>query len=323
MKMRSMPSKPRAPRTSEVRTSLDDLVRLRQRRGVSISVCLPALNEAATIGAICTRCRSLMDAGLIQQLVVVDSGSIDGTVEVARAGGAEVYEARHLLQDEAPEPLGKGGALWKSLAVARSDIVVWMDSDTANFGQHFVTSLVEPLLSDGDIRMTKAFYDRPLQSNGVTLSTGGARVTELAFRPLAHLLFPELVDIVQPLSGEYAGYRDDLVGFGFFSGYGVDAGLLIDFVTTHGLSSIVQVDLGARLQRNQEILALGRMAFQVMQVMMLRSRQQGRFSGDLQWPSMMRQFESRPHGARPVDHHVQVRELPPMKSVLSTTARPD
>lgn len=318
-----MPTNAPAPRTTELRTSLDELVRLRERRGLSISVCLPALNEATTIGAICTRCRSLMDAGLVQQLVVVDSGSVDATGDIARAAGAEVYEARRLLEHEAPEPLGKGGALWKSLAVARSDIVVWMDSDTANFGEHFVTSLVEPLLSDTGIRMTKAFYDRPLRSDGITLSTGGARVTELAFRPLAHLLFPELVEIIQPLSGEYAGFRDDLVGFGFFSGYGVEAGLLIDFVSTRGLSSIAQVDLGARLQRNQDVLALGRMAFQVMQVMMLRARQQGRLSADLEWPSTMRQFESRPEGPQPVDHRVEVRELPPMKSVLATSAEPD
>lgn len=307
----------------EASLPLDELVRLRSRKGVSVSVCLPSLNEAETVGAICAECRRLLDAGLIQELIVVDTGSTDGTQAMARAAGADVYQARDLCGDAAPEPLGKGGALWKSLAVARGDLVVWMDSDTRNFGDHFVRDLLQPLLVDDTVRLTKAFYDRPLVSDGTSTDRGGARVTELVFRPLAHLLFPELTEMIQPLSGEYAGHRDDLMELSFFSGYGVETGLLIDFVTAHGASAIAQVDLGARQHKNQPVAPLGRMAFQIMQVMMLRAEQQGRLGLAVEWPEVMRQFESRPDGMHGVDHYIAVRELPPMKSVLSAAADRD
>lgn len=303
--------------------SLEELVALRVRRDLSISVCLPALDEAPTIGGICATCRRLVALGLIQQLIVLDSGSTDGTQEVARAAGAEVYEARDVLAGEAPEPLGKGGALWKSLAVATGDVVVWMDSDTRNFGEHFVTRMLEPLLSRPDIKMTKAFYDRPLVAGDATLSTGGARVTELVFRPLAQFLFPELVDIVQPLSGEYAAYREDLLDLGFFTGYGVETGLMIDFVARHGAGSIAQVDLGARLHDNQDVPGLGRMAFEVIQVLLTRARQLRRLELETEWPNALRQFETAPDGVRAHDHHIRVRELPAMRNVLSTTASND
>lgn len=303
--------------------SLAELARLRSNKGLSVSVCLPSLNEAATIGDICAECRGLIDEGLIQELIVIDTGSTDTTKELARAAGADVYDARELLSDAAPEPLGKGGALWKSLAVARGDVVVWMDSDTRNFRGHFVAKLLQPLLLDDTIRLTKAFYDRPPAADGARTSRGGARVTELAFRPLAHLLFPELTEMIQPLSGEYAGYREDLIEVPFFSGYGVETGLLIDLVEAHGASAIAQVDLGTRLHKNQEIPPLGRMAFQVIQVMMLRAEQQGRLRMEVEWPRVMRQFESGADGVYAVDHHIDVRELPPMKTVLATIADRD
>lgn len=301
----------------------DDLARLRAERALSVSVCLPALNEERTIGDICRACRTLVDRGLIQQLLVVDSGSMDRTREEARLGGAEVHEARSLVPADVDEPLGKGGALWRSLAVATGDIIVWMDSDTRNFSEQFVTALLEPLLVDPTLRLTKGFYDRPLVSVQQTVRTGGARVTELVFRPLSQLLFPELADIVQPLSGEYAGYRADLLEVPFFSGYGVETGLLIDLVQAHGAASIAQVDLGSRIHHNQDVPALGRMAFEIVQVMMLRAEQLGRLRLDVEWPVSFRQFESGPEGVDVRDHEIRVRELPPMKSFLSATGGGD
>lgn len=298
---------------------LDDLARLEARKGVSVSVCLPALNEAPTIGDICRTCLMAAEAGLVHELLVVDSGSTDGTQDVAAAAGATVYQASELLAAEAPEPLGKGGALWKSLAVATGDVVVWVDSDTRNFELNFVAGLIEPLLRDDNVRMAKAFYDRPLVSGDTTLSTGGARVTELTFRPLAQLLFPELADLVQPLSGEYAAYREDLLDVGFFSGYGVETGLMIDLIRSHGADSVAQVDLGARLHHNQDVLGLGRMAFEVVQVLMTRAEQMGRLKLEGEMASVLRQFESGPGGPVVRDHRLAVRELPPMRDVLAAT----
>lgn len=302
--------------------SVDDLTGLRRDLGVSISVCLPALDEADTIGEICAACAKLLDVGLIQQLLVVDSGSSDGTQEVAARAGAEVYEVRHLLANEAPEPLGKGGALWKSLSVAHGDVIAWVDSDTRNFQEHFVTSLIEALLRDPQTKMAKAYYDRPLISGDGVLPAGG-RVTELTFRPLAQILFPELVDLIQPLSGEYAAYRDDLLDVGFFSGYGVETGLMIDFAAVHGVASVAQVDLGARLHNNQDVLRLGRMASEVVQVLLIRAEQQGRLQLRSDWSGILRQFESGPGEIEARDHYIRVRELPPMRSVLSATVARD
>lgn len=292
---------------------LAELVGLKAERGLSVSVCLPALNEAATIGPICSAIADLGAAGLVDELVVVDSGSSDATIQVARDAGATV----HPVAESGPalDAPGKGGALWKSLAVTHGDVIVWLDSDVRNFSPHFVTSLLAPVLVDARLRMTKAFYERPLQDQSGTLGTGGARVTELVFRPLAHLLFPELVGFVQPLSGEYAVLRADAVTLPFFSGYGVEAGLLIDYVTRFGLDAIAQVDLGARIHRNKEIPALGRMSFEVMQVMIRRAEDLGRLKVEPDWPREMMQFVAGPEGPVGTSYPIEVRELPPMASL--------
>lgn len=301
------------PRVHEHDLSATDLVRLKASRDLAVSVCLPALDEAPTIGSICSAIGGLVEAGLVDELVVVDSGSTDDTIEVARSAGATVHPVALIAQPDETEASGKGGALWKSLAVTRGDVIVWLDSDVRNFDQTYVTSLLAPLLVDPGLRMAKAFYERPLQNDAGVLSTGGARVTELVFRPLAHLLFPELVGFVQPLSGEYAVYRSDVLRLPFFTGYGVEAGLLIDYVTRFGLDSIAQVDLGSRVHRNKDVLALGRMSFEVMQVMVRRAEDLGRLKVEPSWPEVMRQFVAAAGGPMETTHPIGVRELPPME----------
>jgi glucosyl-3-phosphoglycerate synthase len=294
--------------------SLQELIGRKAETGLTVSVCLPALNEGATVGPICRTIASLVTAGLVDQLVVVDSGSSDNTREAAEAAGAAVFQVGDLPPAMAAP--GKGGTLWKSLGVLTGDLVVWLDSDTRNFDASFVTRLVAPFLSEPEVRMTKAFYERPLEEGSLSLRTGGARVTELVVRPLAHLLFPELTVFVQPLSGEYAAYREDLLELPFFSGYGVEVGLLIDFITRHGSDAIRQVDLGARVHRNQDILALGRMGFQVMQVITRRAEDLGRLKLGVEWPPSMVQFVPSPEGASPESHRLEVIELPPLRSLL-------
>lgn len=294
--------------------SVEELVGRKRAMGLSVSVCLPALNEAQTIGPICKIVGGLVHAGLVDQLVVVDSGSVDDTVELAREAGAETYKASALLP--ATPASGKGGALWKSLSVTTGDVVIWLDSDTRNFNESFVTELLVPFLTQQGTRLTKAFYERPLEDGSVGLTTGGARVTELVVRPLAHLLFPELTHFIQPLSGEYAGYRDDLIALPFFSGYGVEVGLLIDFIERHGSAGIHQVDLGTRIHRNQDVLALGRMSFEVLQVMTKRAEDLGRLKLGMEWPPTIVQFVRSAHGSTRLSSELQVLELPPLKTLL-------
>jgi glycosyltransferase involved in cell wall biosynthesis/nucleotide-binding universal stress UspA family protein len=246
------------------------LVELKRRQGLTISLGLPTLNEEATIGDIITTLKSaLMDVTpLLDEIVVIDSASIDSTVDIARSLGVRVVQHSEVLPGHGSFK-GKGEALWKSLHALRGDIVVWCDTDISNIHPQFVYGTVGPLLTDSRISYVKGFYKRPLNFGG-ELAAGGGRVTELAARPLINLFYPALSGLVQPLSGEYAGRRELLERLPFFSGYGVETGHLIDIVENFGLNRIAQTDLGMRIHRNQALLDLSKMAFAIMQVAIKR-----------------------------------------------------
>lgn len=287
----------------------------KQRRDLRISVVLPALNEAGTIGPICaTIRRSLMDASpLVDELIVIDSGSTDATAEIAREAGAEVHRGEEIT-DFGPVR-GKGDCLWRSLAVATGDIVVWLDADTRNFAEPFVTDLVAPFLDGDEFVLAKAFYDRPLLSDDDVLRTGGARVTELVARPLLQLFYPELTGLIQPLSGEYAGNRNVLRSLPFFTGYGVEVGLLIDIAERYGPDRIAQVDLGMRVHRNRPILDLGAAAFQVTTALLRRFDDLGRIKIPEDLPSELLQYVPAPEGPEPRTRSLEIFERPPMDSL--------
>ncbi|MGH2807618.1 MAG: glucosyl-3-phosphoglycerate synthase [Actinomycetota bacterium] len=256
--------------------------------GQTVSVCLPALDEEATIGAICSSIRTSLMPRVVDELIVIDSGSSDATAVVAEESGARV----HHVDDIAPrlQAGGKGEALWKSLAVARGDIVVWIDSDIRNFTPAFVTKLVGPLVRSPELVMTKAFYRRPLLLEDHEGS--GGRVTELGVRPLLNLLYPELAHIVQPLSGEYALRRDAALDLNFFSGYGVDIGLLIDAVRRFGTSALRQVDLGTRVHNHRSLHDLGRTSFEVQKALLTRMADVGRVALDREMADRLVQFDA-------------------------------
>jgi glucosyl-3-phosphoglycerate synthase len=225
-----------------------DLARAERARGHSISVCLPARNEAATVGAIVREVRERLIPGLVDEVVVVDDDSTDATAEVARAAGARVVSQAELLPEAGPGS-GKGNVLWKSLQACHGDLVCWIDADLRNFRADSVTKLVEPLLTDIDTVLVKAAYERSFEG----APTGGGRVTELIARPLLSLLFPKLADIVQPLGGEYAARRDAIEVLPFVEGWGVELGLLVDVVERFGRDAVAQVDLGTREHRNRPV----------------------------------------------------------------------
>lgn len=259
---------------------LPDAATLADRKascGERISVVLPALNEEDTIGAICARIRAdLIDAvPLVDELVVIDSGSTDRTVDVAREAGARVVDLRDAMPS-IPVARGKGEALWRSLAVTTGDIVCWIDADIRDFGSHFVSRLVAPLVCSTDTVFVKGFYRRPLDTGGDTQPDEGGRVTELLARPLLNALFPELAGLVQPLSGEYAGRRSVLEGLPFFSGYSVEVGMLIDLLRLVGLDAIAQVDLEERVHRNRSLRDLTPMAYTIARTILRRAEEWGR-----------------------------------------------
>jgi glucosyl-3-phosphoglycerate synthase len=234
---------------------------VRAKAGTVISVCLPARNEEATIGPIVASVRQHLVEGarLVDEVVVMDDGSTDATAQVARAEGAVVLAVDEILPD-LPPGSGKGNALWLSLYACEGDIICWLDADVRNFGPHFVTRLVAPMLMDPAIGYVKGYYRRPLHGEAL----GGGRVTELMARPLLSALFPHLTRFVQPLAGEYAGRRALLEAVPFVEGYGVEIGLLIDLVAAYGLDAMAQVDLDVREHRNRPLEELGPQAMAVL-----------------------------------------------------------
>ncbi len=232
-----------------------------RKGGLSVSVCLPARDEEATVGPIVAAIRRHLvdEAPLVDEIVVLDDHSIDATGRVAAEAGARVVRAAEVAPD-VPRGPGKGTAMWKSLQVTTSDVVVWCDADIEEFDAGFITGLVGPLVEHPDLVFVKGFYERPIDDQ----PAGGGRVTELVARPLISLLFGELSSIVQPLSGEYAGRRFALEQMPFSPGYGVDLGLLVDLVERFGTDAIAQCDLGVRRHRNRTLEELGPQAAAVL-----------------------------------------------------------
>lgn len=225
------------------------------------SVCLPARDEAGTIGPIVDAIVTVLVAGcgLVDEVVVVDDRSTDATAAVAAAAGARVVAADSVLPEVAPGT-GKGEALWKSLAATSGDFVAWCDADIVDFDVRFVTGLLGPLLLHRGLGFVKGFYERPVAG----VPGEGGRVTELVARPLIALLLPDLAGFAQPLAGEYAGRRDVLERLPFSQGYGVDLGLLADAVALLGHAGVAQVDLGVRAHRNRPLHDLGATALAVL-----------------------------------------------------------
>lgn len=242
------------------------------KRGRRVSVVLPALDEEATVGAIVAAIVPLTRSTptpLVDELVVVDSGSTDRTIEIAAAAGARVVRREDVVPELPPVP-GKGEVLWRSLAATTGDVVCYLDSDLIDFDPAFVPALLGPLLAEEGVQLVKGFYRRPLRLETSEVDTGGGRVTELLVRPLLAALRPELSAIVQPLGGEYAGTRELLESLPFAAGYGVEIGLLLDAHAAHGIDALAQVNLGVRKHRNRSLLQLGVMARQILAAALAR-----------------------------------------------------
>lgn len=242
------------------------LVSLKEKQGVTISLALPALNEEATVGKVITTVQNALmkDVPLLDEIVLMDSDSTDRTREIAEELGVPVHIHQETLS-QYDARRGKGEALWKSLYCTRGDIIVWIDTDIVNISPHFVYGLVGPLLLKPELNFIKGFYRRPLKVGNKMQAGSGGRVTELTARPLLNLFYPELSGIIQPLSGEYGGRRSALEQLPFFSGYGVEIGLLIDMFEKFGLRSIGQVDLQERIHHNQPLESLSKMSFAIIQ----------------------------------------------------------
>lgn len=276
------------------------------KAGRTVSVVLPALNEESTVAQVVATIVPLL-GGLVDELVVLDSGSTDRTVERARAAGATVVSREQAVPELAPAP-GKGEVLWRSLAVTTGDIIVFVDSDLVDPDPGFVPNLLGPLLTAGGIHLVKGYYRRPLRRGGKVEANGGGRVTELVARPLLAALRPDLAGVLQPLGGEYAGTRELLASVPFAPGYGVEIGLLLDTHDIFGLAAIGQVNLGVRTHRNRPLSDLGVMSRQIVGTVLGRCGVRDSGAPLVQFPLDGRRFRS-------VDTDVALVDRPPMDTL--------
>ncbi|MGB3302487.1 glucosyl-3-phosphoglycerate synthase [Gordonia sp. (in: high G+C Gram-positive bacteria)] len=257
----------RSPRTWD-RPAWDVADLVAAKNGRTVSVVLPALNEEATVGGVIATIMPLVGT-LVDELIVLDSGSTDRTVEHAQAAGARVISREEAIPGLEPVP-GKGEVLWRSIAATTGDVIAFVDSDLIDPDPMFVPKMIGPLLADPDIHLVKGYYRRPLRTGTTQEPGGGGRVTELLARPLLTALKPELGDVCQPLGGEYAGTRELLASVPFAPGYGVEIGLLIDTYDRYGLDGIGQVNLGVRRHRNRPLAELAVMSRQIVATLLQR-----------------------------------------------------
>jgi nucleotide-binding universal stress UspA family protein len=303
--------------TSSEFADLRRLLEAKERQNLRISVGLPTLNEEATVRRVIRTIRSrLMERiPLVDEIAVIDSDSDDQTREIAREEGVAVHVLGDILPDYGARR-GKGEALWKSLRVLTGDIVVWIDTDVTDTHPKFVYGILGPLLLRPDVQFVKAFYQRPLRIGAEVLASGGGRVTELSARPILNLFFPELSGMVQPLSGEQGGRRALLEQLPFFTGYGVETGLLIDTLLRAGLGALAQVDMKQRIHRNQDLLSLSKMSFQILQVALKRV---GEAHGERIWEeanATLKLITQTEGGKLHLEmHDIEIGELPPMATI--------
>jgi glucosyl-3-phosphoglycerate synthase len=273
---------PAAEEWARVRTfhhSLYPAERIARERGASVSVCLPARECADTVGEIVGALRRLREAGAIDEVVVVDAASEDGTARVAESAGARVLQEGELLPELGPV-LGKGDAMWRALPVLEGELVVFLDADSEGFSEHYATGLLGPLVCEPGVGFVKAFYRRPFEQDGISLPEGGGRVNHLTARPALALFYPELAAVRQPLAGEVGARRELLERVPFATGYGVEIGMLIDVWREVGLGGMAQVDLDVHRNRHQPLSALAGMAQTVLATILARLVSEGRLSGD-------------------------------------------
>jgi len=301
---------------------LTKLVELKNKQKLTISLGLPALNEAETVGDIIRLIKHNLytEVPLLDEIVLIDSGSTDDTVKIAEDFGIPVYVHQEILPQHGSFK-GKGEALWKSLYVLKGDIIAWVDTDIKNFYPGFVYGLLGPLLREPQIQYVKGFYRRPIKMDGKLVSEGGGRVTELTVRPLFNLFYPELSGMIQPLAGEYAGRRSVLERVSFFTGYGVETGLLIDLFNEFGLEAIAQVDLEERVHRNQSLPSLSQMAFAIIQVVMQRLEGKSRIQLMDEVNRSMKLIKPRERSYALELKEIQDRERQPMNSIPEYQAK--
>ncbi len=309
-------------------SDVEELGRRKREQNVKVSLVLPCRNVADTVGEIIEEIHAVNEfapvgAPLVDQILAIDADSKDGTMEVAARHGAEAYSENELLSHFGGAH-GKGDAMWRSLSVARGDLVMFADADTRDFEPQFVYGTLGPILSVPQVRFVKGAFRRPFKSSDTVEHDGGGRVTELTTKPLFNLFYPELTGFVQPLAGEFVADRELFTSIPFLTGYAVETGIMIDALKKVGLGAMAQVDLGTRQNRHQHLRDLSRMSYSVLRAVARRLREDGRLNQarDPRLPEQLFQFSdyhhavATPDGLQLQEYVEELVERPPINEVL-------
>jgi glucosyl-3-phosphoglycerate synthase len=308
-------------------SDLEEMGRRKRELGLTVSAVLPCRNVADTVGEILDEIHAVNGrAGgepLVDQILAVDADSTDGTAKVAASKGGEVYSENELLSHYGGAH-GKGDAMWRSLSVARGDLIMYVDADTKDFKPQLVYGVLGPILYVPEVRFVKAAYRRPFKSYETVEHDGGGRVTELSAKPLFNLFYPELAGFVQPLAGEFVADKELFCSIPFLTGYAVETGIMIDVLKRVGLGAMAQVDLGTRQNRHQPLRDLSRMSYAVLRAVARRLRQEGRLNQarDPNLPEQLFQFSdylhavATPEGLKLQEYVEELVERPPISEAL-------
>jgi glucosyl-3-phosphoglycerate synthase len=306
-------------------SDLKEMARRKGELGLTVSAILPCRNVADTVGSIIDEIHTINErAPLIDQIIAVHATSADGTAKVAASRGAEVYSENELLSHYG-ETHGKGDAMWRSLSVARGDLIMFIDADTKEFEAPLVYGVLGPILYVEEVRFVKGAYRRPFKNYDESVEVdGGGRVTELTAKPLFNLFYPELSGFVQPLAGEFVADKELLRSIPFLTGYAVETGIMIDVLKRVGLGAMAQVDLGTRQNRHQPLRDLSCMSYSVVRAVARRLRQEGRLNQarDPDLPEQLFQFSdylhavATPEGLKLQEYVEELVERPPIADVL-------
>jgi glucosyl-3-phosphoglycerate synthase len=305
-------------------SDIEEMGARKRELGLTVSAILPCRNVADTVGTIIDEIHAVNErAPLVDQILAVDAVSEDGTAQVAVSRGAETYSENELLPHYG-ETHGKGDAMWRSLSVARGDLIMFIDADTKDFRPQLVYGILGPILYVPGVRFVKAAYRRPFKSHETVEVDGGGRVTELTAKPLFNLFYPELSGFVQPLAGEFVADRDLFCSIPFLTGYAVETGIMIDILKRVGLAAMAQVDLGTRQNRHQPLRDLSRMSYAVVRAVARRLRQEGRLNQarDPKLPEQLFQFSdyqhavATPEGLKLQQYVEELVERPPISDAL-------
>lgn len=221
-----------------------------KQKKTSVSVIIPAFNEESTVGDVVKVVKSVP---YIQEVIVVDDGSLDRTSQVAEEAGATVI--RHVSNH------GKGAAIKTGIKNSTGDIVVFIDADIQNLTSQQVKRMIEPILQ-GEADVTKTKFKRD-----------AGRVTELTAKPLLNYFFPE-IKFDQPLSGQFAAKRSFLNRIKLEDDYGVDVGIVLD-ADVRGMR-VKEVDIGKIKHKLSSLHDLNIVATEVVRTIVNRANIYGR-----------------------------------------------